>query len=518
MKPEEFRKATAEKRKKEFYETVKDTYCNGNGDNKVLKEYEKIRDLLKGKELFEIDDAEKIRGIWKKMKDLDWNKSASNGAPRAAVGKYYELLTGAQLSNQGNRRNNNLTPPPVTGLSYNKILYGAPGTGKSHKVKTEIEVNKENLAAAYRTTFHPDTDYTTFVGCYKPFKPQGGSLDYKFVPQAFLKAYVAAWKEIIEAEKATSEEGKRDPKLVYLVIEEINRGNCAQAFGDIFQLLDRDEEGFSKYHITPDEDICNYLKDKLGENYARYKELIQDRAGIKDEEQVVKEEVENTESTDNIWTEDDNDGLMLLPRNLIIRATMNTSDQSLFPMDSAFKRRWDWEYVPINYKNNTAKKIVINFGNDKAKWVEVLKAINKKIVEQTHSNKKQMGEFFAGTADITFDTFRDKVLFYLFTDALKDRKGFAEEFGNDKIQFFEDFFDKDDGGKNLIIEWIKRLKVETVKVQEGKNEVNSTPTNDEDNANDDNKQSGDQEETPNGEAAEGGAEGDVVEQITASQD
>lgn len=452
MTPEKFRKATPEERKEEFYKTVLDKYCNGKGADKVLKGYDKITVLLKGNELFDIVDAEKIRSIWKEMKDLDWNKSAGNGAPRAGVGKYYELLTGAQLSNQGNRRNNNLSPTTLTDFSYNKLLYGAPGTGKSHKVKGEItEKNKEgNLAAAYRTTFHPDTDYTTFVGCYKPFKQQGGSLDYKFVPQAFLKAYVEAWKEKIEADAE-----ERDPKLVYLVIEEINRGNCAQAFGDIFQLLDRDENGFSKYHITPDEDICNYLKTELGNDYKKYEEIIDKLVGLQngDDNQVVKEEEEDTESTDSIWTEDVNEGLMLLPGNLIIRATMNTSDQSLFPMDSAFKRRWDWEYVSIDYKKNTAE---IHFGEATAKWGKVLEAINKKIVEQTHSNKKQMGEFFAGTGKITFETFRDKVLFYLFTDALKDRKGFAEEFGKNKeIQFFEDFFDKSDGGKSIIRKWIK---------------------------------------------------------------
>lgn len=207
------------------------------------------------------------------------------------------------------------------------IYYGAPGTGKSHKIKGMLEgVSTENII---RTTFHPDSDYSTFVGAYKPtmkkhYRYDGkvkakyyedddlaGAkkdetiidkvIEYDFVPQAFIKAYTRAY---------LTEEN------VYLVIEEINRGNCAQIFGDLFQLLDRDENGISEYKIKADADIVNYLEEELGK----------DNAGIKD-------------------------GELYLPSNLYIHATMNTSDQSLFPIDSAFKRRWDWEYEPIKYKN-----------------------------------------------------------------------------------------------------------------------------------------------------------------------
>ena len=194
--------------------------------------------------------------------------------------------------------------------SLQQIFYGAPGTGKSHKIKNDEKVkeaNDKNLV--FRTTFHPDSDYSTFVGAYKPtikpvadkYKAVAGKdeeITYSFVPQAFLQAYVAAWNNPEEN--------------VYLVIEEINRGNCAQIFGDLFQLLDRDCVGFSEYPIMADNDLKKYLDGKDEEE----KDILTNKDGIKD-------------------------GKLRLPKNLYIWATMNTSDQSLFPIDSAFKRRWD---------------------------------------------------------------------------------------------------------------------------------------------------------------------------------
>ena len=260
-----------------------------------------------------------------------------------------------------------------------QIYYGAPGTGKSYKIKGILDSNNVPKDNVFRTTFHPDSDYSTFVGAYKPtmrkhmdkiytkeeliskltemknggvtYSPQkfgakywrslkllnladkkdilqacgmsdnytvefdkgiavgeeylAGSEEsriiYSFVPQTFLNAYIRAYQT---------------DNNVYLIIEEINRGNCAQIFGDLFQLLDRDASGKSEYTIKADADLRAFLEEELGEG----------KPGIKD-------------------------GELCLPPNLYIYATMNTSDQSLFPIDSAFKRRWDWEYEPIKYKN-----------------------------------------------------------------------------------------------------------------------------------------------------------------------
>jgi len=327
--------------------------------------------------------------------------------------------------------------------SLQTIFYGTPGSGKSHKVKEQTEGKK-----IHRTTFHPDSDYASFVGCYKPtmsktirkalteselkqklneFLNDGEAypihrfaatypeienispsirkewlasagktesmdteivkgaacgnelckffnsteISYSFTPQVFTEAYIDAWQNPEEE--------------VCLVIEEINRGNCAQIFGDIFQLLDRNAEGKSDYQIKADNDLRDYLYGKLGE----------DHEGIKN-------------------------GELCLPSNLHILATMNTSDQSLFPMDSAFKRRWDWEYVPVDYGDYVlSSKFIITLGNKKYRWVDFLKKVNKRILEVTDSEDKQMGNFFI-KADVSEVEFKSKVMFYLWNEVCRD--------------------------------------------------------------------------------------------------
>ncbi|MBE6336653.1 MAG: hypothetical protein E7066_08285, partial [Lentimicrobiaceae bacterium] len=234
------------------------------------------------------------------------------------------------------------------------IFYGTPGSGKSHKVKGIVEEkyrNKEEQENfVFRTTFHPDSDYASFVGCYKPVM-EGDVIKYKFTPQAFTKAYVKAWQNPGEP--------------VYLIIEEINRGNCAQIFGDLFQLLDR-KDGVSEYSIDADNDLKDYLEKELGVGHA----------GIAN-------------------------GKLRLPANFNILATMNTSDQSLFPMDSAFKRRWSWQCVPIEYEEkkrdgykNDSYDFTINIDNNLYSWHDFLKKVNEKIKKTTLSEDKQMGNFF----------------------------------------------------------------------------------------------------------------------------
>lgn len=251
-------------------------------------------------------------------------------------------------------------------IPHQIIFYGSPGTGKSRTVEN-ITRNKRII----RTTFHPETDYHSFVGSYKPVM-NGSNIEYKFVPQAFTKAYCEALKN------------QNEPH--FLIIEEINRGNCAQIFGDIFQCLDRDETGKSKYEIDCNEDLANYLKEVFAGT-----DIVTDK--------------------------------IVLPNNLYILATMNTSDQSLFPMDSAFKRRWDWEFVPINYEDANSLNIVI--GDSTYNWGNFIEIINPKIKELTGSEDKQLGNRFVNSIDgnITFDQFRSKVLFYLWSEVYKDEYG-----------------------------------------------------------------------------------------------
>lgn len=267
-----------------------------------------------------------------------------------------------------------------------QIYYGTPGSGKSHKVKEYLESvypdEKEREVFVFRTTFHPDSDYASFVGCYKP-KMDGDNIKYEFTPQAFTEAYVKAWQET--------------EKQVHLVIEEINRGNCAQIFGDLFQLLDR-KGGVSEYPINADADLKQYLEKELGA----------DNEGIAN-------------------------GKLKLPANLNILATMNTSDQSLFPMDSAFKRRWSWECVPIDYTNAVSGNFTITIDGKPYNWHKFLKAVNEKIVSATDSEDKQMGNFFIN-GDVDERQFVDKVMFYLWNDICK------EEF-HTKNNFFRNYVD-----------------------------------------------------------------------------
>ena len=278
-----------------------------------------------------------------------------------------------------------------------KILFGAPGTGKSFKINDANGYGLCNIAEEFkfRTTFHPDYDYAQFVGAYKPTM-NGDCVAYTFVPQVFAKAYVKAWKECLAAYVENEGQARLDEdvdvKNVFLIIEEINRGNCAQIFGDIFQLLDRDKKGFSQYPIEVDTDFATYIENRLDDDEKRkYKMVV-------------------------------GEGKAKLPKNLIILATMNTSDQSLFPMDSAFKRRFDWEYVPINYSHPDAGFNVVGDGLS-FKWLNFLRKINTDIYKASESEDKQMGEFFIkpkNGADITLDEFRSKVLFYLWDSVYKD--------------------------------------------------------------------------------------------------
>ncbi len=266
-----------------------------------------------------------------------------------------------------NKKDNLSTCINTDDLPLQQIFYGTPGSGKSFKVKNEI-LKGIGDDFIFRTTFHPDSDYATFVGCYKP-KMDGDNIKYEFTPQAFTEAYVKAWQE--------------PDKQVYLVIEEINRGNCAQIFGDLFQLLDR-KGGVSEYPINADADLKQYLEKTLGP----------DNEGIAN-------------------------GKLKLPANLNIVATMNTSDQSLFPMDSAFKRRWSWECVPIDYNNEKSKEFTITIDGSKYNWPMFLEAVNMKIFGATDSEDKQMGNFFIN-GNVDERQFIDKVMFYLWNDICKE--------------------------------------------------------------------------------------------------
>ena len=346
------------------------------------------------------------------------------------------------------------------------IYYGAPGTGKSHATNEVTSKYPETV----RTTFHPDSDYSTFVGAYKPtrvekrksvvigedekaVRPLAGEseheekISYKFVKQAFLKAYVKAWQLFKET---CVDGGELAPQ--FLVIEEINRGNCAQIFGDLFQLLDR-KNGISEYPIEADEDIRKTLLEEKPEDGLSFGK---DGLSLSAEQiQYINQFYDNERKHGQQVAEKICKGqLLVLPPNLYIWATMNTSDQSLFPIDSAFKRRWEWKYVRIcegKDKNKQPLNYRIQFITQKGEkadvsWWEFIQAINTKIEDATKSEDKKLGYFFckpdkraedAGEKDdntiISAEKFVGKVVFYLWQDVFKD------------YGFKSDIFKKDDG-------------------------------------------------------------------------
>ena len=330
--------------------------------------------------------------------------------------------------------------------SLQQIFYGAPGTGKSHAIN-ELTAGKDVI----RTTFHPDTDYSTFVGAYKPttkpvpvitvigteavpVRDKNGKemmedkIVYEYVSQAFLQAYVAAWRKYCDVQEG------EEPVDEFLVIEEINRGNCAQIFGDLFQLLDRGNEGFSEYPIKADSDMKKLLEKEFEGLEIKNKEGI--NALFKGGKDIVAEVLAGD--------------VLLLPNNLYIWATMNTSDQSLFPIDSAFKRRWDWNYVPIS---DAGKNWMIEVNGAQYDWWKFLEAINDKVYHATYSEDKKLGYFFCKAKDgvISADKFVSKVIFYLWNDVFKD-----SEFEGDTF--------KDEDGEKLSFDKFYSVENNQVKV------------------------------------------------------
>ena len=434
---------------KEFYiEFLKKCTRNPNSA-KNYSDFKRINECLKllfpDKEdisIFDFDDAEEFSKIIARLntlpKYIEYNKKGNNQYSNT-VAFYLCFLNAKRLF--ADTQNTIVERKKIAEVSLQQIFYGAPGTGKSHIIN---ELTKGE--SVIRTTFHPDSDYSTFVGAYKPTmgllpicnelgQPMeiGSSvlhkeqIIYEFVDQAFLQAYVNAWKYYAD----NSEEIKKQ----YLVIEEINRGNCAQIFGDLFQLLDRNDYGFSVYPINADKDMKKHLEKAFkGVRIDNADSINQHYKG----RNVVKEVLDGD--------------ILLLPNNLYIWATMNTSDQSLFPIDSAFKRRWEWKYVPIS---NAGKAWKICVNGKEYDWWSFIEKINNKIWNVTKSEDKKLGYFFC-KADrkitegdeennvISADRFVGKVLFYVYNDVYKDYdfddEIFKDKEDNNSDLLFQTFF------------------------------------------------------------------------------
>lgn len=322
-----------------------------------------------------------------------------------------------------------------TPYERNRIVFGAPGTGKSHKLKEDCGKAIEQFGGSFeRVTFHPDYSYSQFVGTYKPVMGNDGSIRYDFVPGPFMRVYVDALKS-----------GLTDnPQPYLLIIEEINRAKVAAVFGDVFQLLDRDDDGVSEYEIQASEDIRRYLAKEFDASPDSFKKIR-------------------------------------IPNNMFIWSTMNSADQGVFPMDTAFKRRWNFEYLGID--ENAEKiagigKITLEGPNEEIEWNRLRKAINAKMSSSEFkiNEDKLMGPFFLSKKAIAsnedgmiinqkafIDAFKSKVIMYLYEDAVKQGKhrffdgcpdtgkysAVCDAFDKTGTKIFgatfrEDFYDKED--------------------------------------------------------------------------
>lgn len=338
------------------------------------------------------------------VKSMDKNKLGNISEPKI---KRYILEDIKKYNNK------NISRVKMTKLNYksnlkikkklihrNRIIFGAPGTGKSFKLNNDKNDLLEDGGEYERVTFHPDYSYANFVGTYKPvpvIDSKGeDSISYKYVPGPFMRTYVKAINNCVKANS-----GEEEAKPYLLLIEEINRANTAAVFGDIFQLLDRKNK-ISEYPIQTSEDMKKYLSQETGLPSETFNEIK-------------------------------------IPDNMFIWATMNSADQGVFPMDTAFKRRWSFEYLDIDENEDEIDKYYVDINGEEIKWNSLRKAINDYLSEKGVNEDKLLGPFFIDISSMIEDKssltsgrpsinkgdfnliFKNKVLMYLFEDAAKQR-------------------------------------------------------------------------------------------------
>lgn len=348
-----------------------------------------------------VDELELIRSTLEQDSRYgEFNRSRGSGELPACLSLYKQFLEESATKDCS-------TTGYISKFSRNRILFGAPGTGKSFTLngdrkellygdrKVDENTIDRSLYGEYeRVTFHPDYSYANFVGTYKPVpcKDSDGkdAITYSYLPGPFMRTYV----------KALQNSKTENIKPFLLVIEEINRANVAAVFGDIFQLLDRGDNGVSEYPIQASEDIKKYLADKLDGNPDEFSKIR-------------------------------------IPDNMFIWATMNSADQGVFPMDTAFKRRWDFTYLGIDENDEDIRDKYVLLGkeaNQKVEWNELRKAINNFLANCKINEDKQLGPYFLSRSLIApengdeinrekfIETFKNKVIMYLFEDAAKQKR------------------------------------------------------------------------------------------------
>lgn len=466
----------------EIRKLCQETYPNENIDykvsliNKFINEikvddyvlsYNKLKnEIYLGKCISNYYFADKIDysnadGCYKHCRDVEWLCTIKYDDLSDDTKKSFKIpQTILEISGERKKEILDYKPKPFQAdknLNMNLIYFGAPGTGKSHLLNDDKNnlIGKENETNYERVTFHPDYTYANFVGTYKPVPKDDGvsylpvmkddsisyvqvpnedSISYEYVPGPFMRILVKALKN------------PSDPFV--LIIEEINRANVAAVFGDVFQLLDRDEDNnYSKFPINSSEDMKNYLKKELN--------------GIKCIEEYLKGLL------------GDDFSKIRIPSNMFIWATMNSADQGVFPMDTAFKRRWDFKYLSINENESELKDIEVTLNNKNFSWNEIRRAINDELISFGINEDKLMGPFFAfknlnenlSKKELTNEfkeIFKNKIIMYLFEDVARARKSElfkgaqSRQKNKDNITYYQICNDFDENGLKIFSKNIRK--------------------------------------------------------------
>jgi 5-methylcytosine-specific restriction enzyme B len=309
-----------------------------------------------------------------------------------------------------------------------KILFGSPGTGKSHKIDAEIipnelkiNINKtpENVI---KTVFHPEYTYGDFIGKLMPIT-RSGKVEYNFYEGHFLRALAQAYKNILKVhDKSGNQIDGSEIENAVLVIDEINRGNSAAIFGSVFQLLDRDDTGWSSYYVSINEIAFIKILELIGVTFSYDNRGDIDEYKLKPHDGVKK--LETLQDKLKFLNFDLINRTIKIPNNLSVIATMNTSDSSIYYMDSAFKRRWEWEFIDIDSKSICAEGIAFN---NREQWIKFIGKLNR-FIKSNHKyirgiEDKQIGHFFIKDEEIKKSTIQNKLMFFLWDSVFnRDKK------------------------------------------------------------------------------------------------
>ncbi len=330
-----------------------------------------------------------------------------------------------------------------------KILFGSPGTGKSHKIDAEIipyELGIDIIKTpenVIKTVFHPEYTYGDFIGKLTPIT-RSGKVEYNFYEGHFLRALAQAYKNILKAhDKQGTQE--REIENVVLVIDEINRGNSAAIFGSVFQLLDRDESGWSSYCISINGIAFIKILELIGVSFSYDDRGNIDEYKLRPHDGVRK--LETLQEKISFLQFDLINRTIKIPPNLSILATMNTSDSSIYYMDSAFKRRWEWEFIDINSNSVCTEGIAFKNRNEWKDFISKLNAFIKGNYKYIRGiEDKQVGFYFIKDNEIKYSTIQNKLMFFLWDSVFnRDKKPLIELlYGestkyHDKLITFGDF-------------------------------------------------------------------------------